>query len=264
MRICRYLHDKAISYGVFEDDHIRKISGDLFGDHEISDEKIHINDIRLLAPVDPPNIIAIGANYLDHIKESGSDIPDHPLVFIKLTTSLNDPGNPIILPGSAPDEVDYEAELAVIIAEKARFIEPQDALKYILGYTCANDISARDCQLKKDKQWARGKSFDTFCPLGPVIQTSLDADNADIKTRLNGTILQHSNTSEMIFKVPELISYLSKNFTLLPGTVILTGTPKGVGMSRQPQKFLRKGDSIEVEIEGIGILKNHVISDKDI
>jgi 2-keto-4-pentenoate hydratase/2-oxohepta-3-ene-1,7-dioic acid hydratase in catechol pathway len=159
----------------------------------------------------------------------------------------------------APDEVDYEAELAVVIGKECKNVEVDQAGDYILGYTCANDVSARDCQIKIDKQWARAKSFDTFCPLGPVIETDLDPDNCQISSVLNGQVMQNSNTSDMIFDTAELISYLSKNMTLKPGTVILTGTPEGVGFARDEAVYLKPGDTIEIKIEGIGKLKNKVV-----
>jgi 2-keto-4-pentenoate hydratase/2-oxohepta-3-ene-1,7-dioic acid hydratase in catechol pathway len=164
----------------------------------------------------------------------------------------------VILPKLAPDEVDFEAELAVVIAKKAKNIETVEVDDYILGYSCANDVSARDCQKKLDKQWARGKSFDTFCPLGPWIETDLDAGDLEIKSILNGEVMQQSRTSDMIFNIEQLISYLSYNMTLLPGTVVLTGTPEGVGFAREEQVFLRDGDQITIEIEGIGSLVNTV------
>ncbi len=213
----------------------------------------------MLSPVNPPNIIAIGLNYKKHADESGQDYPENPLIFLKATSSLIGPEDNIILPDMAPDEVDYEAELVIVIGKRAKNIEMDNAEKHILGYTCGNDVSARDCQLRIDKQWARGKSFDTFCPLGPWIETELDnPDNCRIISRLNGKIMQDSNTSDLIFGVKELVSYCSKNFTLLPGTVIMTGTPSGVGFARKPPVFLKKGDHIEIEIEGIGILSNKV------
>jgi 2-keto-4-pentenoate hydratase/2-oxohepta-3-ene-1,7-dioic acid hydratase in catechol pathway len=183
-----------------------------------------------------------------------------PLIFLKATTSIIGPEDPIVLPKAAPDEVDYEAELAVVIGVRAREVSPEDALRYVFGFTCANDVSARDCQKRRDKQWARGKSFDTFCPIGPLIVTvdELDPAALAIRARLNGAIVQDSNTSKMIFSVPQLVSYLSYQFTLLPGTLILTGTPAGVGAGRTPPVFLRAGDEISVEIEGIGSITNLV------
>lgn len=216
--------------------------------------------VKLLAPVSPPNILCIGLNYRRHAEESGMSLPERPVLFIKPTTTLAHPGDPIIHPGTT-EELDYECELAVVIGRTAKNVSEADALDYVLGYTCANDVSARDWQLRFDKQWARGKSFDTFCPLGPMLATPdliPDPNRLRIQTRVNGETLQDSNTADMIFSVRHIIASLSANFTLLPGTVILTGTPEGVGMGRKPQRWLVPGDVCEIEIEGIGILHNHV------
>jgi 2-keto-4-pentenoate hydratase/2-oxohepta-3-ene-1,7-dioic acid hydratase in catechol pathway len=252
----------AVHFGEWVDEHTaRRVEGRLYGAHRVTDETLAIK--RLLAPVEPVNIIAIGANYRRHAEESGMPIPDHPLVFVKLTTSVIAPGDAIVLPADAPDEVDYEAELAVIIGTTARKVSEADALSYVLGYTCANDVSARDCQIRRDKQWARAKSFDTFCPLGPclIADPTINPNALAIRGRLNGELMQNSNTHDMIFTVAYLIHYLSHQFTLVPGTVILTGTPEGVGMGRKPPVYLRPGDSYTVEIEGIGELTNPVQAD---
>ena len=217
----------------------------------------------LLPPVDPPNIFAIGRNYREHAAEMKAAAADsEPLIFIKATTSIIPPGQPIILPAAAPNEVDYEAELAVVIGRQGKNIPVDRALDYVLGYTCANDVSARDCQ-RTNKQWARAKSFDTFCPLGPCIVTAdeMHPDNLAIRSTLNGQVMQESRTSEMIFPPAALVSYISHQFTLLPGTLILTGTPAGVGAARTPPVFLRPGDEITIEIEGIGRLANPVRAD---
>lgn len=215
--------------------------------------------MRLPAPVAPPNIIAIGMNYRAHAAETGRTPPERPLIFLKATTSVCGNGDEIRLPAPARGEVDFEAELAVVIAKTARRVPVERAREYVLGYTCGNDVSARDCQMKLDQQWARGKSFDTFCPLGPWIETELDPAALKIESRLNGEVMQSSSTADMIFGVDELISYISHQMTLLAGTVIMTGTPAGVGVARKPQRFLRPGDVIEVEIAGIGTLSNRVV-----
>lgn len=240
----------------------RLIDGDLFDSWKVTGETAEIQ--RLLAPVEPVNIIAIGLNYRRHAAESGAQVPAEPLIFVKLTTCAIGPGDPIILPASAPDEVDYEGELAVVIGQKARKVTEADALKYVLGYTCANDVSARDCQIRRDKQWARGKGFDTFCPLGPslLIDPEVNPNALGIRTRLDGELLQNSNTADMIFSVPFLVSYLSHQFTLLPGTVIVTGTPEGVGCARKPPIYLKPGDNITIEIDRIGALTNPVKADE--
>lgn len=212
-------------------------------------------------PVDIPNIIAVGLNYTDHAAELNMPIPAEPVLFFKPTTTINRHQNPIILPSHAPDEVDYEAELGVFIKHKCKRLQPDEVMENILGFTCVNDITARDCALRRDRQWARGKGFDTFCCVGPVLQTQLNPNSCDIKLNLNGKVLQHSNTRNFIFPVERLISYISCNMTLLPNTLILTGTPPGVGYARNPQVYLKPGDNISVEIEGIGKLENPVIAE---
>jgi 2-keto-4-pentenoate hydratase/2-oxohepta-3-ene-1,7-dioic acid hydratase in catechol pathway len=239
----------------------RLILGDIFEDWAVSDREVVV--LKTIAPVDPPNILAIGLNYKRHADETGAAYPDHPLVFLKATTSLSAPGAPIILPAEAPDEVDYEAELAIIIGKTCKNVPEKDVRGVILGYTCANDVSARDCQKRLDKQWARAKSFDTFCPLGPVIVTAdeIDGDNVTVRSILNDQVMQDSNTNDMIFPVRHLVSYLSRQFTLPAGTVILTGTPSGVGMARDPAVYMRGGDTITVELGGIGRLSNPVVAE---
>jgi 2-keto-4-pentenoate hydratase/2-oxohepta-3-ene-1,7-dioic acid hydratase in catechol pathway len=263
MKIIRF-EDKggAIRYGEPVDaKRANLIEGDIFGEHRVTTQTAEIR--RLVAPIMPVNVIAIGLNYRRHAEESKSTLPDAPLVFVKLTTTVIGPEESILLPEDAPSEVDYEAELAVVIGKPARKVSEGDALKYVLGYTCANDVSARDCQRVRDRQWARAKGFDTFCPLGPaiLIDRSVDPNALPIRSRLNGETVQSSNTSDMIFSVKRLISYLSHQFTLLPGTLILTGTPEGVGMGRTPPRYLRQGDRIAIEIDGIGELSNPVARD---
>ncbi len=260
MRIVRFKKNNHIFYGTIKGEEISLIKGDIFNEFIVSSEKIKREEVKLLAPLVPPDIIAIGLNYKKHAEESGQSFPDKPLIFLKATSSVIGPEDNIILPEIAPQEVDYEAELVIVIGKKAKNVEVEEVDKYILGYTCGNDVSARDCQLRLDKQWARGKSFDTFCPLGPWIETELsNPEQCRIISRLNGQIMQDSNTSDLIFGVRELVSYCSKNFTLYPGTIIMTGTPGGVGFARKPPVFLKHGDIIEIEIEGIGILQNRVL-----
>ena len=258
MRIIRYQDDGEVKRGILKDEKIFKLEGNVFSNFSAGEKTAELREVELLAPIVPPNIIAIGLNYRQHAVETGADIPERPVIFLKATSSLTGPDSEIILPELAPEEVDFEAELAVVIAKKAKNIEIVEVDDYILGYSCANDISARDCQKKLDKQWARGKSFDTFCPFGPWIETDLDPSNLAIKSSLNGTVMQQSRTSDMIFSVEKLVSYLSHNMTLLPGTVIMTGTPEGVGFARENEVFLRDGDQITIEIEGIGSLENTV------
>jgi 2-keto-4-pentenoate hydratase/2-oxohepta-3-ene-1,7-dioic acid hydratase in catechol pathway len=248
-----------IRYGVLKgQDTLDLIEGDLFGAWRQTGQTISLAQSKLLAPVEPPNIIAIGLNYRLHAQESKVPLPERPVIFLKATTSLCNPHDPIILPAIAPNEVDYECELAIVIGKTARRVSAANALDYALGYTCAHDVSARDCQLRLDVQWARAKSFDTFCPLGPWIETEMDPDNVGLRTRVNGQTLQDSHTSDLIFSCRELISFISHCMTLLPGTVILTGTPGGVGFARKPPVFLRPGDVAEIEVDGIGVLRNPV------
>ena len=237
----------------------RVIDGDLFGAYRVTEKTVRIR--KLLAPVDPPNVFAIGLNYADHARETNKPLPRRPLIFLKATTAVLGPGEPIVRPSESPDEVDYEAELAVVIGTRCRDVPKKQAARHILGYTCGNDVSARDCQMRIDQQWARAKSFDTFCPLGPWLVTPDELDPADLAIRavLNGQTMQDSRTSQLVFNVLDLVSYLSRQFTLLPGTVIMTGTPPGVGVARTPPRFLRAGDRITVDIEGIGQLTNPVV-----
>lgn len=218
-------------------------------------------EVRLLAPVAwPQKIIAIGLNYADHARESGMEPPPNPVCFVKTPNSLVGPGEPISWASGASSQVDYEAELAVVIGRRASRVAQAQALDHVLGYTCCNDVSARDAQFA-DGQWVRGKSFDTFCPLGPWVVTAdevPDPQALGIRCRVNGETLQDSSTAEMIFGVAEIVSYLSQYLTLLPGDVIATGTPVGVGFSRTPPIFLGDGDVVEIEIDGIGTLSNPV------
>jgi 2-keto-4-pentenoate hydratase/2-oxohepta-3-ene-1,7-dioic acid hydratase in catechol pathway len=261
MRIVRFQQEqKEPRYGIMESDsHVVHVEGDIFGEWKRGHERISLESIRMLAPVRPPNILGIGLNYRAHAAESGAEIPKAPVLFLKATTAAIGPEQPIVLPAMAPDEVDYEAELAIVIGKLARNVSEDDALDYVLGYTCGNDVSARDCQLRLDAQWARGKSFDTFAPLGPWIETDLDSGSCAIRCRLNGEVMQESNTSDLIFGTRQLVSYLSRCMTLLPGTVIMSGTPGGVGFARKPPVFLKAGDVVEVEVGGIGVLRNPVV-----
>lgn len=259
MKIGRFKKSNEIFYGSLEKDKIKKIEGDIFGKYELTEQEYDLSSVKILAPVTPPNIIAIGLNYKRHAAESNMKLPERPLIFIKTTNTIVAHEEAIQLPENAPDEVDYEAELVIVIGRIAKNVKEEDVFDYILGYTCGNDVSARDCQLKQDSQWARGKSFDTFCPIGPYIVTDIkNPDNLAISTKLNGIKVQDSNTSDMIFSVKQIISYCSKNMTLLPGTIIMTGTPEGVGFARRPPIYLKENDTVEIEIAEIGTLRNIV------
>jgi 2-keto-4-pentenoate hydratase/2-oxohepta-3-ene-1,7-dioic acid hydratase in catechol pathway len=264
MKIIRFLSDENHEIcGLYEpefEDQALVIRGDLFGDFEVTSKTVGI--VSILPPMYPCNILALGLNYRQHADETSVSYPEIPILFLKATTSVIGHMSPILLPQAGPANVDYEAELAVIIGKRVKNVSRSEAMDSILGYTCANDVSARDWQIEKQKkQWARGKSFDTFCPLGPYLVTRdeiPDPQNLRIRTVLNGETVQDSNTYDMIFDVPAIISDLSRSMTLLPGTVILTGTPEGVGFTRQPPIYLHDGDIVTIEIEGIGKLTNPV------
>ena len=258
MKIARIQHQGGIDYAVVEKDGYHLIDGDIFREWQQKETVISEDKAKLLVPVVPPQIICIGANYRKHCEESNVPIPDRPLVFFKTFNALANPYDPVILPKICPNEVDYEAELAVVIGKQAKHVSQEEAEKYVLGYTCANDISARDVQMRQDKLWARAKSFDTFCPLGPWIVTGLDGGNLGISLTLNGQVMQNSNTSNMVFSIPYLIHYLSQCMTLYAGSIILTGTPSGVGFGKNPQVYLQEGNTMTVFIEGIGELTNTV------
>ncbi len=257
MRIVRYLAEGQARYGMVEGDALHPCAGDPFTNLVKYSRAVALESVKILAPVAPPNIVCLGLNYRKHADEAAARHPAEPLIFLKATSSVIGPGDPIVLPLHNPDKIDYEAELAIVIRKKARNIPEANVHDFILGYTVANDVSNRGAQFS-DKQWARGKSYDTFCPLGPAIETGLDGDRLDISCRLDGTVMQSSNTSNMIFSCRRIVSYLSRCMTLLPGTVILTGTPEGVGFARNPPVFLREGQVVECEIEGIGVLSNPV------
>ena len=206
----------------------------------------------------PGKIVAIGLNYMDHAKESGTEPPKRPLIFAKFTTSVINHEEQIRIPRKLTERVDWEVELAVIIGREATRVSEKDALSYVRGYTVANDVSARDLQFA-DGQWVRAKSLDTFCPLGPKVVELDDPQKLKLQTRVNGETMQDSSTSQMIFGVAELISYCSHSFTLEPGDLILTGTPWGVGEFMDPKRSLQDGDVVECEIEGIGVLRNPVV-----
>ena len=246
-----------------DNDTARLLSGDIFGDFQLTDQTLRI--AKLLSPVVPTTILCIGLNYRFHAKEVGYKIPEHPVLFLKSLNALQNPGDPIVLPAVAPKEVDYEAELAVILRKSAKNVSEFEALDYVLGYTCANDVSARRWQKHGGGgQWCRAKSFDSFCPLGPCLVTPdeiADPNDLQIKTTLNGKTMQDWTTSDMIWNIPALISFLSEGTTLLPGTVILTGTPQGVGFTRTPPVFLKSGDEVTIEIQNIGTLTNPVLSE---
>ena len=269
MRIARFQDTAgAVHFGIpVDDENARLLEGDLYAGLRDTGDTLTVR--KWLVPVEAVNVYGIGLNYRAHAEETGAKIPEHPILFMKPTTAIAGPGNPIILPASCDHgpEVDYEAELAVIIGRAAKDVSDTQALDYVLGYSCANDISARRWQKHGGaRQWVRGKSFDSFCPLGPVLVTAdeiPDPQVLDVRCVLNGETMQSGSTSDMIFSVAELIAHLSRDTTLLPGTLILTGTPPGVGFARTPPVFLADGDLVSVEIERIGTLENPVRNAQD-
>lgn len=265
MRILRFLDEEGrvlLGTDQSNDGTVEVLAGDLFGELIPSGERARVR--RLLAPVAPPNIFGIGLNYREQARLSGAELPSNPMVFMKPTTAVTDPGRPIRLPGLCErPEVDYECELAVVIGRTAKDVPVESALQYVLGYTAANDVSARQWQKTSG---ARGKSFDCFCPIGPALVTADEIPDPQIlklRTSLNGKLMQESNTADMVFGVAELISFLSRDTTLLPGTLILTGTPPGTGFSQDPPVFLASGDEVAVEVDKIGLLANPV-TDEDV
>jgi len=267
MRITQFYHNNRVHLGLIKDESIFPVDfpGEMIdfikGQYttDSSGAPISLEKVRFAPVVTAPSkIIGIGLNYQDHIQESKGKVPETPLVFAKFPNSLLGHEGQIILNNRLTGKVDYEAELAVIIGKRIFDCPESEVMKAVFGYTCANDVSARDLQFG-DKQWVRGKSLDTFCPLGPWIVTTdeiPDPQSLNIRCFLNGRVMQESNTGLMIFKLPQLISFLSKNFTLVPGDVILTGTPHGVGAFRDPSIYLKDGDEIIIEIEKIGRLVN--------
>lgn len=266
MKIIRFQDsNQAVQLGVQHDDgSATLLEGDLFGEHRDTGKKADV--AKLLSPLVPTDVLCIGLNYRKHAAESGQPEPKHPVLFMKTSSAVQNPGDPIVLPRRLKSEkVDYECELAVVIGKPCQNVSKAEALDYVLGYTCANDVSARDWQIEfGGGQWCRGKTFSTFLPLGPQLVTTDEIPNPNklgIKTVLNGEVMQDWSTDDMIFDVPTLIEFLSGSTMLLPGTVILTGTPHGVGAARKPPVFLSGGDTVSIEIEKIGELTNPVIEE---
>jgi 2-keto-4-pentenoate hydratase/2-oxohepta-3-ene-1,7-dioic acid hydratase in catechol pathway len=278
MRIARFAVEDEVAYGVVVDDaagegdgtgraepseatggtaglSVAEISGHPFGPGtegpKLTGARYAIEDIRLLAPVLPTKIVAIGRNYAEHARELGNEVPAEPLIFLKPSTSVIGPGDAIVRPAQLSERVDFEGELAIVFGRLCRDVPPARVPEVIFGYTCANDVTARDLQAK-DGQWTRAKGFDTFCPLGPWIETGLDPADVQLTTTVNGEVKQDSRTSLLIHDIPALVSYVTAVMTMLPGDVLLTGTPAGVGP-------VVAGDSVSVSIEGIGQLTNRVV-----
>lgn len=266
MKIVRFQDAQgAVCYGAQQDDgQVSLIEGDIYGDYRDTGQQATV--AKILAPVAPIDIICIGLNYAHHAAESNLPEPEHPVMFTKSSAVVQNPDDPIVLPRKLrSDEVDYECELAVVIGKVCKNASKANALDHVLGYTCANDVSARDWQAKwGGGQWCRGKTFDTFAPLGPCLVTTDEITNPNqlkIKTMLNGETMQDWTTEDMIFDVPTLIEFLSGSTTLLPGTVILTGTPHGIGAARTPPVFLKAGDTVTIDVDRIGALTNPVVEE---
>ncbi|HPM52919.1 MAG TPA: fumarylacetoacetate hydrolase family protein [Rhodoglobus sp.] len=251
MKIARFSTGGDPRFGIVDDDEIVVLRGDpMFSGFDTTEERIPLADVKLLAPVIPRSkVVAVGRNYREHAAELGNEAPAEPLLFLKPNTSVIGPGDTIVRPQQS-SRVDFEGELAIVIGSIAKNVSEADAASVVFGYTVANDVTARDLQ-EKDGQWARAKGFDTFCPLGPVIETEFEVASQGIETRVNGEVRQSGRLDEMVHSVASVIAYASAVFTLLPGDVILTGTPAGVGP-------IMAGDTVEVTVEGIGTLSNPV------
>ena len=249
MKLVRFQIQGRTACGILREEEVTELEGDFFGPLKRRTTVHALSGVKLLAPCSPSKVIAVGLNYRDHSREMGLPIPDTPILFLKPPTAVIGPGDAILYPGMS-SQVDYEAELGIVIKDRAKDIRPEEARRHILGFTCVNDVTARDLQ-KKDGQWTRAKSFDTFCPVGPWIETDLEPNDVLVESYLNGEQRQSARTSQFIFNADHLISFISQIMTLYPGDLIITGTPAGIGP-------MKPGDTIEVRIEGIGSLKNVV------
>jgi len=249
MRLVRFLAQNRPAYGILDNDDVVELDGDGYALLSSRRTVHRAAEVRLLAPCIPSKVVAVGLNYRDHARELGMAVPENPVLFLKPPTAVIGPGDDILYP-SMSRQVDYEGELGIVMRDRARQIAPGDAHKHILGYTCANDVTARDLQ-KQDGQWTRAKGFDTFCPVGPWIETDLDPGDLAVETYLNGERRQSSRTSQLVFSVDRLVSFISHVMTLEPGDLIITGTPAGIGP-------MKTGDEVEIRIEGIGSLRNRV------
>ncbi len=254
MKIVRFAAGKKIKYGILKNKSIQVIAGKPFRNITLLDEHYTLDKVKLLAPCEPSKIVALGLNYVSHGIEFNHPTPESPLIFIKPPTAVIGPEDNIVYPPSS-HQVDYEAELGVVIKKTARRVEKEKAMDYVLGYLCFNDVTARD-QQKADGQWTRAKGYDTFAPMGPWIETAVNPENLVVESYLNGKLKQHGNTRDLVFPVEELIQFISNVMTLLPGDVIATGTPSGIGP-------MQPGDTVEIKIESIGTLKNYIIGQND-
>ncbi|MBR3299572.1 MAG: fumarylacetoacetate hydrolase family protein [Clostridia bacterium] len=253
MKIIRAEFNGECFYGVLNGEEVLRLKSAPYDAIEYTGEKLKLSEVVLLPPAEPSKIVCIGKNYKAHADEMGEGQPPEPVLFIKPNTCIVYDGEDVVYPEMS-NRVDYEGELGVVIGKRASKVQKGHAAEYILGYTCLNDVTARDIQKSPTQgtQWTRGKGFDTFCPIGPHIETELDAQNVELETRLNGEVKQHSNTNLMTHGIDSLICFITEGMTLLPGDIVATGTPEGIGS-------MQRGDVVEVEIEGIGTLKNRII-----
>ena len=249
MRIARFSLQGSVAFGVVEGDELAVLDTHPFGEVVFTGLRVPLDQVRLLAPIIPSKVVAVGKNYADHAREMGDEPPAEPVLFLKPSTSVIGPGDRILRPPGV-DRVDYEGELAVVIGRLTKGVRAEQALDHVLGYACANDVTARDLQAG-DGQWARAKGFDSFCPLGPWIETDVDPAALELTTTVNGDVRQQASTAQMLHGVPDLVAYASAVMTLLPGDVLITGTPAGIGP-------LDDGDEVSVTIAGIGTLTNKV------
>ena len=252
MKIVRYRKGRRTGFGVVDGGTLHAAHGSLNAGFHTGPAVALLDEVKILPPVKPSKVLAIGRNYLEHAEELGNALPPEPLLFIKAPTAVIGIGDPIVLPKDA-GRIDYEAELVAVIGRTARNVSEAEAMDVVLGFTCGNDVTARELQ-NKDGQWARAKSFDSFAPLGPAIITGIGPEGRGIQCRVNGRVVQDANTNDLIFKLPRLISFVSRVMTLLPGDILYTGTPSGIGA-------LSPGDVVEVEVEGVGLLRNPVIAE---
>jgi 2-keto-4-pentenoate hydratase/2-oxohepta-3-ene-1,7-dioic acid hydratase in catechol pathway len=250
VKIVRYAIDGKAEYGIWHGELVQSLAGNPYRHIKTTDRHYRLGNLRLLPPCTPSKIVALGLNYRSHAEEVKLNIPTEPLIFLKPSTSVIGPEDNIIYPESS-ERVDYEGELGVVIRNRTWRVSGEEAMNHVLGYTCLNDVTARDLQ-SRDKQWTRAKSFDTFAPIGPCIETDIDPHNLSLETYLNGELKQQTNTSDLIFTIPELVSFISHVMTLLPGDIIATGTTSGIGP-------MQPGDTVEVKIENIGTLRNYVV-----
>lgn len=250
MKFVRILRENSPVWGVLEGETIRTLSTAPYEGVEYDGETLSLKDCTLLAPCEPTKLVCVGKNYFDHIKEMGGEPPKSPVLFLKAPNTLNRPEGAVHAPAFV-ERLDYEGELALVVKKRAKDVKPEDFTDYILGYTCLNDVTARDVQYG-DGQWTRGKSMDGFAPVGPLVTDEIDGSCAEVETRLNGKVVQKGNTSLFMHKLPDLFAFITASMTLEPGDVVTTGTPAGVGP-------MKPGDVVEVGIKGIGILRNHIV-----